>query len=234
MNNNETALLGFTKKDKMFVFFITVGIGGLVGWFIPVIASWILKLPIVPWEKIVTLIATLDSIWVSILAALVGVVLGIWLAFLIFAENLEVTLSYDDLQVKYGERTDIIHKNDISAIYMEKKQLIILGKTGNELFRGVLEDNKEKARDAFYRYRFPWFEDDPYKEHYERWVMGHPDFPEKINALLHAREHALKEDDEKDAKQLRQDLAKLGAVIKDDNHVQYVRMAQDSKLAHRQ
>ncbi len=61
-------------------------------------------------------------------------------------------------------------------------------------------------------------------------MLGHPDFPEKVNALLYAREHALKEDKKKDAKYLREDLAKLGVVIRDERNSQYVRLAKNTNL----
>jgi cysteinyl-tRNA synthetase len=53
----------------------------------------------------------------------------------------------------------------------------------------------------------------------------HSDFPEKISALLYAREIALRNDKKKDAKQFQKDLAKLGIVIKDERNGQYVRFA---------
>lgn len=59
-------------------------------------------------------------------------------------------------------------------------------------------------------------------------MLGHPDFPEKVNARLYAREHVLKEDKKKDAKYLREDLAKLGVVIRDERNGQYVRLVKDT------
>ncbi|MDY0395690.1 hypothetical protein RWE15_16280 [Virgibacillus halophilus] len=79
-----------------------------------------------------------------------------------------------------------------------------------------METKVDKAHEAFHRYQYPWCEKDPFEGQYQRWVLGHPDFPENVNTLLHARERALKEDEEKDAKHLREDLAKLGAIIKDE------------------
>ncbi|GEM_PF-7079974 len=59
-------------------------------------------------------------------------------------------------------------------------------------------------------------------------MLGHPDFPEKVNALLYAREQALKEDKKTNAKYLREDLAKLGVVIRDERNSQYVRLVKDT------
>ncbi|MDY0395689.1 hypothetical protein RWE15_16275 [Virgibacillus halophilus] len=76
MNHNHEMVLGFSKSEKLLVVFLPVLSGGLIGWFIPVIAGWILKLPIVPWGKLVELIASFNSVWVSIVAALIGIAGG--------------------------------------------------------------------------------------------------------------------------------------------------------------
>src|SRR5699024_9258772 len=171
------------------------------------------------------LIASFNSMWVSIVAALIGIIVGIMLTFIIFDENLEVTISDKNLHLKLGDKADTIEKKDISAIYMENKQLIILGQNSEELYREVIETKKDTVREAFKHYQYPWKEKDPFDSDYQRWVLGHPDFPEKINVLLYVREHALKEDKKKKAKDLRDDLAKLGVVIRDERNAQYVRLA---------
>lgn len=226
MRDNET-ILGFSKFEKALIIIVPMILGGLIGWFIPVFADWILKLPVIPLEKLIELIASLNSFWVSVVATIIGIVAGILLTAIIFDESLEVTISYDKLQLKLGDKVETIDKKDISAIYMENKQLIILGQNCGELYRGVVETKKEVVREAFNKYQYPWKEEDPFESHYQRWVIGHPDFPEKINALLYAREHALKENKKKEAEYLREDLAKLGAVIRDERNGQYVRLAKD-------
>lgn len=220
-------VLGLSKFEKTLIFIVPMLLGGLLGWYLPVIGNWILKLPIIPFEKIIEFIASWNSLWVSIVAAIIGIILGVLLALIIFAESLEVVITLEDLKLKLGDKEDTIDKKDISAIYMEKKQLIILGKDSNELYRESFDVKKEPVvQAAFNEYHYPWVEKDPFENQYERWVLGHPDFPEKINALLYARECALREDKKKDAKYLRVDLAKLGVVIKDENNGQYVRLAE--------
>lgn len=41
-------------------------------------------------------------------------------------------MTYDNLQLKLGDKVDTLDKKDISTIYIENKQLIILGKNTNE------------------------------------------------------------------------------------------------------
>ncbi|AIK39330.1 putative yqeB [Bacillus pseudomycoides] len=227
MRDNKT-VIGLSKFEKTLVIFIPIILGGLVGWFIPVIANWILKLPVVPMEKLFLFITSFNSLWVSIVASIIGIIIGMLLTLTIFDESLEVTISYTSLQLKLGDTVNTLEKSSISTIYMEDKQFIILGKNGNELYRAVIETKKGTVREALHNYHYPWEEKDPFHIEYQRWALGHPDFPEKINALLHARELALKEKKADTAKYLREDLAKLGVVIRDEKNGQYVRLIKDA------
>jgi len=227
MRETET-VLGLSKAEKTLIILVPMILGGLIGWFIPVIADWLLKLPVVPWEGLIEFIASLNNFWVSIVATIIGIIVGILLTIIIFEESLEVTITYENLHLKLGDKIDTIDKKDISAIYLEDKQLIILGKNSNQLYREVLETKIDTVRETFRTYEYPWKEKDPFEKEYQRWVLGHPDFPEKVNALLYAREHALKEDKKTDAKYLREDLAKLGVVIRDERNSQYVRLIKEN------
>ncbi|WP_026908118.1 YqeB family protein [Paucisalibacillus globulus] len=227
MRETET-VLGLSKPEKTLIILVPMILGGLIGWFIPVIADWLLNLPVVPWEKLIEFIASLNSLWISIVASIIGIIAGILLTLIIFEESLEVTITYENLLLKLGDKVDTLDKKDISTIYIENKQLIILGKNSNELYREVFETKIDTVRETFRNYQYPWKEKDPFEKEYQRWVLGHPDFPEKVNALLYAREHALKEDKKKDAKYLREDLAKLGVVIRDERNSQYVRIVKDT------
>jgi hypothetical protein len=223
--NGSATVLGFNKFEKALVLIIPMAAGGLIGWFLPVLAKWMLKLPIVPVEKLFALIASSTSIWISIGAAVIGIAGGVLLTVIIFDENLEVTVSDYAVQLKVRDKTTTIGKKDITAVYMEKKQLVFLGQKSEELFREAVEAKVDAACEAFQQHHYPWAEKDPYESQYQRWVLGHPDFSEKANAFLYARETALKEDKKKDAKYLREDLARLGIVIKDERNGQYVRVA---------
>ncbi|MGQ5530709.1 YqeB family protein [Bacillus sp. CGMCC 1.60114] len=227
MIESET-FLGHSKFQKAIIVLVPMILGGSIGWFVPIIANWILKLPVVPMEKLVLFIASFNSLWVSSIAAIIGTIAGLLLALVILNESLEVTISYNNLQLKFGERINIIEKKDILAIYIENKHLVILGQTSNELYREVIEMKVDTVREAFNKYQYPWNEIDPFGSQYQRWALGHPDFPEKINALLYARDHALKEKKKANAKYLREDLAQLGVVIRDERNGQYVRLAQNA------
>ena len=229
MIESET-FLGHSKPQKVIIVLVPMILGGLIGWFVPIIANWILKLPVVPMEKLILLITFFNSLWVSSIATVIGTIAGLLLGFIILNESLEVTISYNNLHLKCGEKINLMDTTDTLAIYIENKHLIILGQKSNELYREVIEVKKDTVREAFNKHQYPWYETDPFSSEYERWALGHTDFPEKINVLLYARDRALKEKKKADAKYLREDLAQLGAVIRDERNGQYVRLAQNANF----
>ncbi|KAB8127930.1 50S ribosomal protein L29, partial [Gracilibacillus oryzae] len=97
---------------------------------------------------------------------------------------------------------------------------------GLELFRGQPDYKKSRVIEAFTQHRYPWKENDPFEDQYQRWVAAHPDFPQNVNALLSAREQALIDEEKKEAEELRKDLVNLGVVIRDKGKRQYVRMVR--------
>lgn len=161
------------------------------------------------------------------MATVVGIIFGILLTAIIFDESLKVTISYQYVQLKIGDKVETIEKKEVLVIYIENKRLIILGENSNELYRKAIETKSESVCEVFQQYHYPWVDKDPYENQYQSWVLGHPDFSEKINALLHSREIALRNDKKKDAKHFQEDSAKVGIIIKDERNGQYVRFANN-------
>ncbi|MCC2251797.1 hypothetical protein JUJ52_17780 [Virgibacillus sp. AGTR] len=221
---NEETVLGLKRFDKLFIIVISITVGGLLGWFIPVIIDWVLKLPFVPMEGIISIIDSLNHFWVSVVATIVGVIAGIAFIVYVFHVTLKVKVSDKQITLILGEMRRDINKQAISAIFMENKTLIILGENSKEIFREDLEVKKEEAKGAFLYYGYPWKNEDPFIKDYQRWELGNNQYPSDINSILYARERALKEDNEEEAKQLREDLAKLGVVIQDKQKAQYIRL----------
>lgn len=220
-------VLGFSTLEKILIVVVPILLGGVLGWYIPVLSNWIVEFPLIPLRGIIELLASLNGLWISIVAAIIGMILGLLLAFIIFYESLEVTVTTEGLTMKIGDKTETILKKDISSVFIDDKQLIVLGKDSDVLYQEKFEGKQETVQDIFKRYYYPWYERDPYDEQYKRWVLGNSEYPEKIDDLLYARERSIREGKAKDAKYLLEDLAKLGVVIKDKNNSQYVRLVKD-------
>jgi uncharacterized membrane protein YgaE (UPF0421/DUF939 family) len=222
---NET-VLGLSTGEKFLLIIIPPIFGALLGWFIPGIADWAIKIPFIPLEGMLEWIAALESQWVSVIAAIIGVLAGIFFVFYAFSETLKITITDEEVKLNIKDKVNNLRKKDISAIYTEGKDLVFLNIAGNELFRGQPESKKELISEAFRQYRYPWKKMDPFKNQYQRWVDDHPDFPPHVNALLSAREQALKKEETEEAKVLRKDLTDHGVVIRDEDKRQYIRIAR--------
>ncbi|MGN8645768.1 YqeB family protein [Gracilibacillus sp. HCP3S3_G5_1] len=223
--NNET-VLGLSTGEKVILIIVPPILGALLGWFIPNIAEWAIKIPFIPFEGVLEWIATLESQWISVIGVILGVIAGVFFVLYAFSETLRITITDEEVKLNFKEKVNNIHKTETSAIYMEGKDLVFLSTDGNELFRGQSESKKELVSEAFKHHRYPWKDKDPFKNQYQRWVADHPDFPPHVNALLSARERALKNDETEEAKVLRKDLADHGVVIRDENKRQYVRIVR--------
>jgi len=220
--NNET-VIGLSKADKAILIIIPPILGAFLGWFLPIIAGWLIKVPFIPFLSLLEWIATLEGFWISMIGMGIGIIAGIIFTFFAFHETLKVTISDSEVKLEVKDKAETIQKEDVVAVFMEEKQLILFGVDGIELYRGQPEAKKESVADGFRYHDYPWVEEDPYENKYQRWVANHPDMPSHINTLLEAREHALQKDEEEEAQILRDDLAKLGVVIRDEDKHQYIR-----------
>ncbi|MBP1994376.1 YqeB family protein [Paenibacillus eucommiae] len=224
MGENKETILGLNKLEKTFIVVVPMILGAVIGWFIPVIAEGALKLPVVPMEKLLIFIASLNHFWVSIVASIIGAFVGLFCAFMVFSDSLKVTVSDNQLKLVVGDSEKIIEKRQISAVYFENKNLVVLGQRSHELCRAVLDMKLESVQEAFHQHRYPWKDEDPFVAQYQRWVLDAPNISSHIHAMLNVRERALKEDKKKEAKYLREDLAVLGVVIRDEKKSQYIRL----------
>jgi len=221
---NQETIIGLSKIEKALYWIIPPVLGAVLGWFLPVIADWVLTIPIVPFKGPLEFITSLNNFWVSIIAAVIGIVAGLFFSQYIFTEILQVFISDQNVKLLFKEKEEVIEKKDISAVYLENKDLVVLDHKGTELYREQLESKRALAESAFKHHGYKWADEDPFKNEYQRWVADHPDFPSHINTLLLARERALLDNKHEEAKILRKDLAKLGVVIQDEDKRQYVRM----------
>lgn len=224
--NNET-VLWLSKSEKAILIIISPVLGALSGWFVSKIAEWLIKIPFIPFEGPLKWITTFEGFWVSIIGMVVGVIAGIIFTLYAFHETLKVSISDSEVRLEVKEKAETIMKKDIFSIFMEDKQLILLGANGTELYRGKPEAKENLIADAFIHHGYPWAEKDPFENQYQRWVADHPDFPSHVNTLLAARERALKNDELEETHILRNDLTKLGVVIRDEDKRQYVRIVKD-------
>lgn len=222
--NHHVTKLGLTVFERALILVIPTAIGGIVGWFLPVIVSGLRRIPILSSNDLIMLIDSFHSFSVSVIAMIIGIIAGFILSIIIFNESLNIFI--DDTKIKLVIKAEetIISKNMVSAIFIEEKQLKLLDNEGKENFSREIDIPTEKVKDAFLSHSYPWKNEDPYKSCFQLWrlneemVLG-----ETIQSILYSRRLSLREKDEKKANQLKTDLNELGVIVKDRGEEQLIR-----------
>ncbi len=215
-------------RVMMWIGFPLLGAGA--GWLLKSVAGWVVSLPWAPlqgpFELADQLIASFGEPRATVGALAVGAVAGLVLAFIAEQESLTVALSHDRVSTKRGESARSIERASVNAVFLDKKQLVLLGRSGEELAREASDLDADRLREAFVAHGYPWLAGgDPYEDEYRLWVEDTPDLPAGADALLKARGRALGRGDEgkDDAAALRAELARLGIVVREEKKRQYWR-----------
>ncbi|KZE84440.1 hypothetical protein AV654_00605 [Paenibacillus elgii] len=217
-------VIGFSVAIRVLIFAGCIILGIALGYFIPLIAKWALTLPWVPFEGPLKLITSFSGVWVTVVTSLLGLLAGLWFAEEVIKDTLRVVVSGETIRLEKDGVVQDLSLADISLVFLDGKQLVILGNAGEELARETYEWASERIAGALTEHGYPWSPSgDPYQEQFRRWVLDTPDLPLAVNALLKAREIALQKKEKGEAKELRREVSKLGFVVKDEETRQYWR-----------
>jgi len=226
-SNESKTVVGFSKATGILLYG-GFGIAGLVlGYFLPKIAAFVIQLPWVPFEGPLKLINSINGGWLNIALAILGLIAGLVLAWIAIHEMLIATITDKEVKLEKEGHQKTIAIRDIDTIFLDGKQLVILDKSGAELAREKIDESLKDIRAGFEKHNYPWSsEGDPFKDAYRRWVPDTPDISPSANALMKAREKALQDKNTADIKDLRNELAKLEIVVRDEETRQYWRLQQ--------
>ena len=220
-------LLGHSSADKAFLFIAFPLIGLVLGFFLPRIADWASKLGWVPFQRPLELIASWDSWWSVVVCVVVGGIAGVVIGLLALHETLKLTITDEQVEAALKDRTWTVPRPDVDAAFLDGKQVVLQDAGSRELLRekydAVSKGDLRKVAEAFETHGYPWRDADPHAEEFHRWVPDQPDLPAALNAVLRAREKSLEKDEAEDARDLREEAAKLGYVIRDEETRQYWR-----------
>ena len=158
-------------------------------------------------------------------ALMLGAVAGLILAGLVDAESLSVRFSGREVVLHRPGVTRTVPRTEAALAFQDKDKLVLLGRTGRELAREPCHLSAKRLAAAFRSQGIAWSEKDPYADAYRRWIPNSPDVPAEANAVFAARQEALKSGDERDITELREELGRLGFVVRDDHKRQYYRRA---------
>ncbi|GAB2618729.1 hypothetical protein Aab01nite_32580 [Paractinoplanes abujensis] len=169
------------------------------------------------------LVRRLPEPWDLVAALGVGLIIGLIFAALVDAESLTVRITSMEVVLTRPGHRRAVPRGDIAVAFPDRDQLVLLGRTGQELAREPSHLSHQRLRTAFGSRGVAWAEQDPYLEAYRRWVPRLPEVPDAADAVFTARQKALNSGDDEDVRELREELGRLGFVVRDDKKKQYWR-----------
>jgi hypothetical protein len=210
------------ERALVWVGFPLIGAGA--GWLLKALAGWAASLPWVPFQGPLELAASVPDPYATIGSLALGVVGGLVVAMLAEQDYVRVTVADDQVTIARGGSSRRVTRASTGAVFLDGKQLVLLGHATDELARegGDLPDAK-RLQAAFLAHDFPWMPADPHEDEYRRWVEDLPELPAGADAIFRARARALDRGDKQDAEQLRQELGRLGIVVREEGKRQFWR-----------
>ncbi|MFF5209230.1 hypothetical protein [Streptosporangium sp. NPDC000396] len=228
-SQENATVVGPTTSERALVWIGFPLLGGAGGWALKALALWAVSLPWVPFHGPLKLFASLPDQVALIGSLALGVLAGVVLVFLAEKDYVTVKVEDDQVTLTRGGSSRTVPRASISGVFLEDKRLVLLGHAAEELaghsaHHGADLPDAKGLAEAFTAHRYPWLPGgDPYKDEYRRWVEDMPGLPPAANALFKARARALDKNDVDDITQLRDELATLGIVVRDEKKRQFWR-----------
>ena len=215
--------LGPSTGDLVSLFVFAPIVCVAIGLALPWVARWVADLPWAPFQGPLKLVASMDVKWGLTLGIIAGLGIGLALAIATIRDALRVTVTATGISVEKDGTVRRLARPDVSAVFLDGKRLVIVDRSSREFVRDEVDAKPDRIEQAFRQHEYPWREEDPFADAFQRWVPGTPDLSEQINAIFAAREKALREKDTEDADDLRAELLKKGYVVRDQKTRQYWR-----------
>lgn len=202
-------------------------LGALLGVAVRPLAQWILDTDWVPDIGPARVVAELPQPWGTVGTVAAGVVLGVVLALTAEGEVLRVAVGPTGVTLTRDGTSRTIGRGDVTAVFADGKELVLTGRSGEELAREKSDLAAPRLAAAFTEQGYSWRAGgDPHRDEFRRWVPDEPGLPAGANAVLKARSAALEKGDQKDLVELRDELGKLGVVVRDQDKRQYWRQVR--------
>lgn len=196
-------------------------IGAGAGLLIELLADWLVTLPWVPMQGPFELAVTIPSPWLPA----TGAVLGLAVALVAHHEQLTVHVTDAALTLRQKGKTQELPRDTVGTVFQDGKWLVLLDRGGGELARRESDLDPRRIATALTRHGYAWSDDDPHRSDFRPWVPETPGLSEEANAVLKARQQLLREKGSSDdaVAELREELTRLGVVVRDEKRRQYWR-----------
>lgn len=214
---------GVLAESPLIVVVACTLLGAALGGLLPLLAGLLLKLKWAPFKGPAELLTSVPEPCLTLGAVGLGTLLGLLLAFLALHESLSVRITDDLLVLTVRDTTHEIPRQDVASAHRDGKQLVLLAHDGTELAREDSDLPWNRLSTALTAHGYRWAPQDPHRDAWRRWVPGTPGLPAGADALLKARAGARRRDDADEARELREELRRLGVTVRDEKNRQYWR-----------
>ncbi len=198
--------------------------GAAAGWLIAKLPGWAEGKPL-PFSGVLEVIYEHSGTWLTVSMIVLGIVGGVFVTLSAYDEVVRVTISDADVEVAVSDNTKSFRRDQVDAVFIEDKSLILLARDTSELVHQKTDHKSATLKTAFEAHGYPWHDSDPHERDFARWVDGVPGLSEHANAILRARQVALDDGKASDIVELHGEATKLGVVIRDVKKRQYWRVA---------
>ncbi|MCX5199925.1 hypothetical protein OG897_00385 [Streptomyces sp. NBC_00237] len=166
MSHNSPAtatVLGYsrTRVLRILVGFPVVGLG--IGFLLPPLARWVDGSATGPLRHLFASLGGLEQPWQIALCALAATALGLLAAYVAVADATRVTVTDDSLGIepRDGKKARTLRRADVAAVYLDRRDLVVLDAAGRELSRGPRQATRHALSTAFRAHGYPWRESRP-------------------------------------------------------------------------
>ncbi|MEV0717678.1 hypothetical protein [Asanoa sp. NPDC050611] len=202
--------------------FPVLGVG--LGWVVQWAAGWVAGLPVAPLKGVFRAIDEAPDPQAALAAMGVGLVLGVIVAVLAVADMLVIRVGAGEVELSRGGKKRSFARGDVTGVFFDGKELVLLGRASTELAREKTDLSKTGVEAAFTAKGYPWLAGgDPHRDEFRIWTRLDDDLPGVAHGLLIDRATALEKGRSEDAAVLREQLLKLGVVVRDEKKKQYWR-----------
>ncbi|MFE1175983.1 hypothetical protein [Streptomyces sp. NPDC058773] len=204
--------------------------GAGLGLMVKLLAEWLVTLPWAPMQGPAKLLTSVPEPWLTVGLLSAGAVLGLIVALIARYEELSVTVADERMTLtRKGSSQEFAHDR-VDRAFLDGRQLVLLDGDGGELARESCDVDARRLAGTFRMHGYAWADEDPHKDDFRRWVPDTPGLPPGADALLKARAQRLeKKGSTEDLRELRDELAGLGVVVRDEKRRQYWRLSRRTR-----
>ncbi|WP_344306909.1 YqeB family protein [Brevibacterium samyangense] len=130
--------------------------GGALGWFLPVLVTWVGRIPFLDLPQVVTWAAALESPAMAVVRPGAGVLLGLLVTALVAFTTTNLEIHDDRIVIDGHDGRREIRRTSCAGVWFEDGNLVVLGTGGGTLFRGSVEGNRTRIERAFRAHGYPF------------------------------------------------------------------------------